>query len=241
VRFSLLGSAALGAALLGAVLSAAPAAAITHPPLPIADPGLGLWAGYTATGAFHSISVAWTEPTVTCKAHNYVDMEVVISLDDPANQADNESVGAGDTCSSDRFNDIYHWPTEFSLVGTRSQWATNVAAENPLVPGDALTESITRDGTNYVMAINDTTQGWSMNRTVPMPAGDAPEARIMMANDTAYTEPYTPYVLTHIQINGAPVSPANLVAHNAPDFSDPYTSTVGPISNDSFTITRTLK
>jgi hypothetical protein len=230
VRLSLLGAALAGGAILFTGLAAVPASAASAPAIPNLT-GDGVWAGYTETGAITSISVNWNEPTYTCPTNLGGQTNLVLSIDNPAAPTTDETVGAGEDCSS-----TFGGNDEFAVIGDRATATSAAWYQDSEWAGDAMSESVSRDGTNYTTVITDQTRGWSLSRTTPM-TGTGTVARIMLGSDADITPAYTPITVTGVLINGAPADPANLVAHNGTEAGG-ATDTVSPISGGAFTITR---
>jgi hypothetical protein len=128
-----------------------------------------IWSGYAASGeTFSAVTGSWTVPTVTCApgadalASQWVGID---GLGTPTLEQDGtETDCAGGTPQYYAWYEIYGDP---SLNGG-AQIALSRSAY-PVAPGDAFTASVSLSGSSLLMALTDTTKGWTSTTPVASP------------------------------------------------------------------------
>jgi hypothetical protein len=109
------------------------------------------WSGYAVTGSkYTSVSASWTEPSVSCSGTAYSSFWV--GLDgDTSNSV--EQTGTDADCSGST-------PQYYAWYEMYPKYPVNL--KGTVKPGDHLSASVTTDGKgNFVLAITDSTQGWT--------------------------------------------------------------------------------
>jgi Peptidase A4 family len=113
------------------------------------------WSGYAATGgtgAFHSVSASWTEPTATCSSRRAQYSSFWVGLDGYSSSSV-EQTGTDADCSG-RSPVYYGWYEMYP--------AFPVNFSNTVRPGDHMSASVTFSGTNtFTLVLKDTTRGWT--------------------------------------------------------------------------------
>ncbi|KPI16250.1 hypothetical protein OK074_1862 [Actinobacteria bacterium OK074] len=116
------------------------------------------WSGYAATGssgAYTSVTTSWTQPSVTCgSATTYSSFWV--GLDGYSNSA-LEQTGTEADCINGKATYGAWWEV---LPASESAYSGVTVAG-----GDKFTATVTYNGTNFVMTLADSTQGWSKSTT----------------------------------------------------------------------------
>jgi hypothetical protein len=117
------------------------------------------WSGYAATGgsgAFRSVSAAWTEPTATCSGRTAKYSSFWVGLDG-FTSGSVEQTGTDADCSG--ATPVYYgWYEMYP--------AFPVNFSNPVSAGNSMTASVTFSGTStYTLVLKDTTRGWTQTIT----------------------------------------------------------------------------
>lgn len=117
------------------------------------------WSGYAVTGAsgaFHSVSASWTQPTATCTTRRAQYASFWVGLDG-YNSNSVEQTGTDSDCSG-RTPQYYGWYEMFP--------AFPVNFSNTVRPGDSMSASVTFSGTStFTLVLHDATQGWTQTIT----------------------------------------------------------------------------
>ncbi len=118
------------------------------------------WSGYAATGAsgaFHSVSASWVEPTGTCTSRRSAQYSSFWVGLDGFNSNSVEQTGTDVDCSG-RTAVYYGWYEMYP--------AAPVNYSNTVRPGDHFSASVTFSGTStYTLVLTDSTQGWTHTTT----------------------------------------------------------------------------
>jgi hypothetical protein len=114
------------------------------------------WSGYAVTGAsgaFHSISASWVEPTGTCTSRRSAQYSSFWVGLDGFNSNSVEQTGTDVDCNG-RTPVYYGWYEMYP--------AFPVNYTNTVRPGDHFSASVTFSGTEtYTLVLTDSTQGWT--------------------------------------------------------------------------------
>jgi hypothetical protein len=114
------------------------------------------WSGYAVTGAsgaFHSISASWVEPTGTCTSRRSAQYSSFWVGLDGFNSNSVEQTGTDVDCNG-RTPVYYGWYEMYP--------ANPVNYTNTVRPGDHFSASVTFTGTEtYTLVLTDSTQGWT--------------------------------------------------------------------------------
>jgi hypothetical protein len=120
--------------------------------------GSSNWSGYAATGgsgAFHSITANWTEPTGHCSGSTTYS-SFWVGLDGYSSQSV-EQTGSEVDCNGSS-------PSYYSWYEMYPAYPVNFS--NTVRPGDSFTGTVTFSGTNtYTLTLTDHTQGWTKTIT----------------------------------------------------------------------------
>jgi Peptidase A4 family len=118
------------------------------------------WSGYAVTGgsgAFHSVSASWVEPTGICTSRGRAQYSSFWVGLDGFNSSSVEQTGTDVDCSR-RTPVYYGWYEMFP--------AAPVNYTNTVRPGDHFSASVTFSGTStYTLVLTDSTQGWTHTTT----------------------------------------------------------------------------
>ncbi len=116
------------------------------------------WSGYAVTGgtgAFHSVSASWTQPTATCSGGSKF-ASFWVGLDGFSSNSV-EQTGTDSDCSG-RTPQYYGWYEMFP--------AFPVNFSNPVSPGDSMSASVTFSGsTTFTLVLKDNSKGWTQTIT----------------------------------------------------------------------------
>jgi hypothetical protein len=115
------------------------------------------WSGYAVTGgngAFNSVSASWTQPGGTCPRHGSQYSSFWVGLDGFNDNTVEQTGTAADCSHGTAF--YFGWYEMFP--------AFPVNFSNPVVPGDAMSASVTFSGTEtFTLVLHDATRGWTQN------------------------------------------------------------------------------
>jgi hypothetical protein len=146
-------------------------AVITEPAILAVNYGFSAnWSGYVALeqAPYSSVSASWTVPTATCPASstNYSAQWVGIDgLGDDSVEQD----GTDAACIN---GDAQYWAW-FEMYGDTAVNSGNPETVSyPVSPGDQITASVSVVGSNWTLAVADSSQtpAWSFTTTVPAPS-----------------------------------------------------------------------
>jgi hypothetical protein len=144
---------------------------ITEPAILAVNYGFSAnWSGYVALeqAPYSSVSASWTVPTATCPASstNYSAQWVGIDgLGDDSVEQD----GTDAACIN---GDAQYWAW-FEMYGDTAVNSGNPETVSyPVSPGDQITASVSVVGSNWTLAVADSSQtpAWSFTTTVPAPS-----------------------------------------------------------------------
>jgi hypothetical protein len=127
------------------------------------------WSGYAVTGSrYTSVSSSWTEPTATCSGTAYSSFWVGLDGDTSGTV---EQTGTDADCSG-RTPQYYAWYEMYPKYP--------VNYRKTVRPGDAMTASVTTDGSgNFTLTIADTTRGWSKTTTAKLKSATLSSAEVI--------------------------------------------------------------
>ena len=154
-----------------AVFTNTAGSATTSPATLTVTPGPGsIWSGYVARGeTFSAVTGSWTVPTVTCAPGSVADAAQWVGIDgaeSPTVEQDGTHTDcAGGTPQYFAWYEIYGDPSlndGLPIVLSFSAY--------PVAPGDAITASVSLSGSTWLMALTDTTKGWTSTTPVASPA-----------------------------------------------------------------------
>lgn len=136
----------------GAPMEIAPGGAPVSPATTVQS---GNWSGYAVSGSTYThVSTTYVVPTVTCKNSESA-AALWVGLDGYANKTV-EQTGVSEACEGG-VAQYAAWYEAFP--------AAPVYYSNPVVPGDAIAESVTATASSFTLTISDSTQGWSRTTT----------------------------------------------------------------------------
>jgi hypothetical protein len=130
------------------------------------------WAGYAVTGqsgAFTSVSAAWTQPTVTCSAGEEL-AAFWVGLDGDGTRTV-EQTGTEADCNQP---EVFYagWYEVFPFAP--------VFYSNPVRPGDAMTAAVVSDGGDaFTLTLSDTTEHWTQATKANSPGATLGSAEII--------------------------------------------------------------
>ena len=113
------------------------------------------WSGYATTGGHYtSVSGSWKQPSATCSAGQTAYSSFWVGIDgDTTNTV--EQTGTDADCSSGT-------PTYYAWYEMYPKFPVNLS--NPVQPGDAISASVTTNGSgSFTLTIADSTQHWSFS------------------------------------------------------------------------------
>jgi hypothetical protein len=187
------------------------------------------WSGYAVSGSpgsFHSVSSSWIEPTATCTGGaEYAAFWVGL---DGYNSNSVEQTGTDSDCNGGTPS-YYGWYEMYP--------AYPVYFSNPVAPGDAMSASVTFNGSaTYTLVLTDNTQGWTQTETQNQPglANSSAEVITEAPSSSSGTLPLADFGTVNYSaatVNGSPMnslSPTQIIMVGA---SGHQLDSTGPIDN----------
>ena len=145
--------------------------ATTNPATLTVTPGPGsIWSGYVARGeTFSAVTGSWTVPTVTCAPGADTAAAQWVGIDGYGNSTV-EQDGTYTDCASGT-PQYFAWYEMYGDPSLNNGWAVPLSSSTyPVAPGDAITASVSLSGSTWLMALTDTTKGWTSTTPVASPA-----------------------------------------------------------------------
>jgi len=183
------------------------------------------WAGFAATGApVTSVAGDWTQPAATCPSTKLQQSAFWVGIDGfAATDHTVEQVGTDADCTK-ALKKVPSHPVYYAWYEmVPGPLMTLDLAHHPVLPGDALSASVSVAGSVYTLSISDPTESWSysINQTVtttPLPSNSSAEwiAEAPCSGSTCKVLPLADFgavTFSGAAVNGGPVNAPGLTDH----------------------------
>lgn len=190
------------------------------------------WSGYAAAGGtFSSVSTTFTQPAVDCsKGNGYSSFWVGLDgySSNTVEQTGTEADCSGGVAVYSSWYEMYpKYPVNYN---------------NPLRPGDSITESVTFSGSSsFTLTLTNATEGWSQSVTKKLTSAKRSSAEVIA--EAPYSGGVLPLAdfgkvsFSNSLVNGSTLSNFNPVGIDMVSSSGAPEATVSSLSGGSFSIT----